>query len=153
MIILKKGIGLVEVVVAIAVISTVLGLSVSIAALSLRIATKAKVNIQLTLLAEEGIEGVRAVRIANNGVLPDSGSYCIDVAGTTISLKLVAVGCSGVAMPAGFTRTIVVDNASSNGGVLGGSSKNESSARQVTVTVANGDAQKTLVTVLGDITE
>jgi len=156
----SDGIGLVEVVVAISVIATVLGLAVGIAALSLHIETKAKINIQLTLLAEAGIEGVRVVRLHMPKMSPakdffsltdvPQGLYCLNLSGVNMTLQ--TTNCSGVTMPTGFARSIVITKAATTGDVLSENTGNEDEARKVMVTVTAPDGtSKTLTTVLAKI--
>jgi len=155
-----RGVGLVEVVVAIAIIAVVLGLATGITALSLRAASKAKINIQMTLLAEEGIEGVRAVREAQGETAffstPQNSTHCINVSALYVPELLMhpSPGCSGIVLPTGFTRTIKVENASvdTNNNLDGGTAGINQSLRRVTVTVNGPDGStKTLVTVLAKI--
>jgi len=161
------GVGLIEVVVAISVIATVLGLAVGIAALSLHIETKAKINIQLTLLAEAGIEGVRVVRLHMPKISPakdffsltdmPEGSYCLNLSGVNMTLQ--SANCTGVTMPTGFSRSIVIAKAATSNcdenevcNILSEDEGNESEVRKVMVTVTAPDgSSKTLTTVLAKI--
>jgi len=161
------GVGLVEVVIAVSIIAVVLGLATGIAALSLHIATKAKIDIQLTMLAEEGIEGVRAIRDYNNanninsadGGLPSiySGTKCLALNGAVLSLAAIGDGTC-IVLPTGFSRTVAVTNAQATNkdatdgsSVLGGADPDDRT-RKVTVTATAPDGStKTLVTVLAKI--
>ena len=165
----NKGVSLVEAVVAISVIATVLGLCVGIAALSVRLAAQAKINIQLTLLAEEALEGARAYYIAN-GALQDMGftgeigvNTCmvINEANGTIAFNFLSIGeviAGGCAnnMPAGFLRNVGMSYARTSGGALIDSPYPTGNyvfgTRRITAIVKGPNGKtKTLTTVIADI--
>lgn len=154
---MKNGFGLIEVVIAVAIIAVAVAFLFNVAVLALRISDDANQRIIAANLLEEGYEIVRNVRddLVEDGdwndvevVFPPGGTTrCFDVVGGTYDIS-GASNCALTSHP-DFTRTINVAQALRNESneldqTPGGSTESEALFFTITVAWDDGDSSEEL---------
>ncbi|MDP3769674.1 MAG: hypothetical protein U1A25_03055 [Candidatus Sungbacteria bacterium] len=139
----RSGFGLIEVVVVTAIVIVVLGAFLESGALSIRLLRTQKESLAATMLAQEGMEAVRAVRdeswTANITPLVDGAAYYPVV----INNKWVITANNPGLQNNLYTRSIVFGQVSRDGqDNIASSGTVDADTRKVTVTVAWGSKQE-----------
>lgn len=151
----EKGVGLLEIVIAVAIISATFFSVLQVSVFTLKVMQGRNDKAKALAYAQEGIEAVRNMRdggwTANISGLTFGATYYLTTSGAQWALTTTNPGMIGVK----FTRTIVIANVSRdiNDDIVTSGGTNDPKTKKVTVTVVWGSPVKNvqLVTYIMDI--
>ena len=142
----EKGVGLVEILIAVAIIATSFFAITQISITAMSTAQDRTDKVKALEFAQEGIEAVRSLRdgsFTNNiGVLTFGSTYYGVISGGKWTLTLSNPGL----LASKFTRTIVVSNVSRdiNDNIVTAGGTNDTKTKKVTATVSWGSPVKSV---------
>lgn len=146
----QKGVGLIEIIIAVSIISaTFLGV-LQITTLALKATGERNERARALAYAQEAIEAVRNIRDGgwtdNIAVLTFGGTYYITTSGNAWALTQTNPGL----LDGKFTRTVVLDNVSRdiNDNIVSSGGTNDASTKRMTTTVSWGNPTKTVQLVM-----
>jgi Tfp pilus assembly protein PilV len=152
----KKGVSLVEVLIAVALLNLIVGVLVIASNLYIKTSTTAIVSAKSAFLAEEGIEAVKSIR--------DRGWTNISSlnSGTTYYLYLNStplwVATTTPQIVDGIVRNFVIENVNRNGAdLISDIGTNDPNTKKLTVSVSwqgfSGTSTKSLSTYITDLSQ
>ncbi|MBI1754966.1 hypothetical protein HY250_00755 [Candidatus Azambacteria bacterium] len=134
----QKGIGLIEIVIAIFVISVSLFAVIQLSVFALKATADRNDKAKAVVFAQEGMEAVRNIRDGswtnNIATLTFGATYYLTVSGSQWALTQTNPG----ALDGKFTRTIMIANVSRdiNSNIVSAGGTDDASTKKVTVTVS-----------------
>lgn len=140
----QKGISVVEIIIAIAVVSTVFFAISQVSILALRASADRNTKAKALAIAQEGMEAMRSIRdagwAANIASLNFGAAYYITASSSQWTLTQINPGL----IENQFTRTVVLDNVSRNinDDIVDTGGTNDVYTKKVTVTVSWGSQGK-----------